>query len=336
MTTWYSTWAFLLFIPLVALAFWLYWNRKSRTPVVKFGAIALFKKMQKPLRARLAILPGLLKFIGIGFAIVALARPQQPNTKVKKNVEGIDIVVALDISDSMLIEDMKPAENRLEASKETIRDFIKGRISDRIGLVVFSGESYTRVPLTLDYKVLQQSLAEVNTTRTIKMGTAIGVALANAVGRLRDSTAKSRIVIFLTDGENNSGTIDPATALDIAKGYKVKIYSIGMGRDGQAQLPVFITTPTGRKIKRYRPMHSKVNEELLTKMATETGGKFWRATTSQGLKQVFNTIDRLEKTKIEVNKFVQYDEKFYIYLLIGVFSYILSVFLGRTLLRRSP
>ncbi|MCB0422826.1 MAG: VWA domain-containing protein [Bdellovibrionales bacterium] len=334
--TWASEWAFLLFVPLLLLVSWLFWNRRQRTPVVRFGAVQHFKKMAKPLRAKLAVLPILLKLLGLSLVIVALARPQKANTKIKKNVEGIDIVVALDISDSMLIEDMQPAENRLEASKETIQQFIEGRVSDRIGLVVFSGESYTRVPLTLDYRILKQSLSEVQTTRNIKMGTAIGVALANAVGRLRDSTAKSRIVIFLTDGENNSGTIDPATALDIAKGYKVKIYSIGMGRDGQAQLPVYIPTPTGQKIKRYRPMHSKVNEELLRKMASETGGKYWRATTSKGLKEVFHAIDDLERTKIEVNRFVKYDEEFYNYLLAGAFFYILSVVLGRTFLRRNP
>src|SRR5690606_20888956 len=220
--------------------------------------------------------PFALKILALIFVVVALARPQEASTQIKKNVEGIDIVIALDISDSMLIEDMKPV-NRLEASKKTIAEFIKGRTSDRIGLVVFSGEAYTRVPLTLDYKLLLENLSEVKTTRNIKMGTAIGVALANAVGRLKESTAKSRIIIFMTDGENNSGTIDPETALDIAKGYGVKIYSIGIGRDGQAQLPVIMEDAFGRKIKRYRPMHSQINEDLLSRFATETGGKFWRA-----------------------------------------------------------
>ena len=335
MTEWATLSAALLFAPLVGIVFWIIWNRRTRTPVVQFSTVQVFMKMSRPLRARLVLIPTALKILALIFAIIALMRPQQANTKIKKNVEGIDIVIALDISDSMLIEDMKP-ENRLEASKKTIKEFIDGRTSDRIGLVVFSGESYTRVPLTLDYKVLQATLAKVSTTRTIKMGTAIGVALANAVGRLKDSTAKSRVVIFLTDGENNSGTIDPATALDIAKGYKVKIYSIGMGRDGQAQLPVYITGPGGRRIKRYRPMHSKVNEELLQKLATQTDGKFWRATNSEGLKSVFDDINQLEKTKIEVNKFIQYDEKFYSYLMWAMFFYLSSFILGRTWLRRNP
>ena len=235
----------------------------------------------------------------------------------------------------MLIEDMRP-ENRLEASKKTIRDFIEGRNSDRIGLLVFSGESYTRVPLTLDYPLLKESLAAVETSRNIKMGTAIGVALANAVGRLKDSTAKSRVVIFLTDGENNSGTIDPETALDIAKGYNVRIYTIGMGKDGQAQLPVFIEDARGRKIKRYRPIHSKVNEELLSRLAQETGGQYFRATTTRGLESVFSEIDRMEKTKIEVNEYTKYAELFPPYLKWSMFLFFLSVLLGRTYLRRGP
>ena len=181
-----------------------------------------------------------------------------------------------------------------------------------------------------------QSLKEVETTRNIKMGTAIGVALANAVGRLKNSTAKSRIVIFLTDGENNSGTIDPATALDIAKGYGVTIYSIGMGKDGQAQLPIFIQNSRGQKIKRYRPIHSKVNEQLLEKMASETGGKFWRATTSKALQGVFDEINNLEKTKIEVNSYTKYAELFPRWLEWALIFYLLALFLGRTFLRRGP
>ena len=307
----------------------------KKTPSIQYSTLKMFKQGTRGLRARLAFLPMLLKIMALALAIVALARPQTADTQIKRNVEGIDIVIALDISDSMLIEDMRP-ENRLEASKLVIKNFIEKRISDRIGLVVFSGESFTRVPLTLDYPLLLDSLSKVTTTRNIKMGTAIGVALANAVGRLKDSTAKSRVVIFLTDGENNSGTIDPATAVDIAKGYGVKIYSIGMGRDGQAQLPVFMPGPGGKQIKRYRPMHSKVNAELLGRMAKETGGQYYRATTSDALGNVFNEIDRLEKTKIEVNEFTKYDENFPGILQLAFLAYLLSFVLGQTVLRRVP
>lgn len=335
MIVWQSPMAFLLFLPLALVVFWVFYTRRTRHPTMLFSGLSQLKKTQRSLRSRLTVLPFLLKIIAVSLAIVALARPQRADTKVKKNVEGIDIVIALDISDSMLIEDMTP-ENRLEASKATIKKFVEGRISDRIGLVVFSGESYTRVPLTLDYPLFQQSLTQVETTRNIKMGTAIGVALANAVGRLKDSTAKSRVVIFLTDGENNSGTIDPNTALEIAKGYGVRIYSIGMGKDGQAQLPIYIQNARGQKIKRYRPIHSKVNEQLLAQMAEQTGGKFWRATTSQALQGVFDEINSLEKTKIEVNSYTKYAELFPRWLEWALFLYLASLFLARTFLRRGP
>ena len=241
---WHSTWAFLFLLLILAAALLYYFQRKSKTASLVYSNIDNVKKVPKGVRAYLSRLPLILRILALVFAVLALARPQESDTKVKKNVEGIDIVIALDVSDSMLIEDMKP-DNRLETSKATIREFIDGRTSDKIGLVVFSGESYTRVPLTLDYHLLKKSLAEVQTTRNIKMGTAIGVALANSVARIKDSTAKSRVIIFLTDGENNSGTIDPITALDIAKGYGVKIYSIGMGVDGQAPVSyTHLTLPT--------------------------------------------------------------------------------------------
>lgn len=335
MISWHSPIAFLLLVPLALVVAWIIWTRNKRNPTILFSGLSQLKQTPKPIRAYLTVIPFILKIFAVILAIVALARPQRADIKVKKNVEGIDIVVALDISDSMLIEDMLP-ENRLESSKVTIKNFVEGRASDRIGLVVFSGESYTRVPLTLDYSMYLQSLKEVETTRNIKMGTAIGVALANAVGRLKDSTAKSRIVIFLTDGENNSGTIDPATALEIAKGYGVKIYSIGMGKDGQAQLPIFIQNSRGQKIKRYRPIHSKVNEQLLEEMAAETGGKFWRATTSKALKNVFDEINSLEKTKIEMNSYTRYAELFPHWLEWSLVFYFFSIFLGRTFLRRGP
>ncbi len=283
----------------------------------------------------MAWLPTAVKIAALVLAIVALARPQKADTKIKRNVEGIDIMIVFDISDSMLIEDMEP-ENRLVSAKQTVANFVKGRVSDRIGLVVFAGESYTRVPMTLDYPLLLKSVAEIEPARNIKMGTAIGVALANGVARIKDSTAKSRVVILMTDGENNSGTIDPETALEIAKGYGIKIYSIGIGRDGDAQLPVMVEDVFGRKVKRYRPIHSAVNETLLTKMADETGGKFWRATTGDALQQVFKSINTLEKTNIETSQFTRYAELFPPYLHWAVILYLGSVFVASTILRKGP
>jgi Ca-activated chloride channel family protein len=335
MTVWNSLWAFGLLIPLAAALAWRWWRRRSLHPALQYSSLMALRGLARGARARIAGLPTLLKAAAIVLAVVALARPQRADTKIKRNVEGIDIMIVLDISDSMLIEDMEP-ENRMEASKKIIKEFIEGRFSDRIGLVVFSGESYTRVPLTLDYPLLLKSLAATETARYIKMGTAIGVALANGVARLKDSTARSRVVILLTDGENNSGTIDPETSLEIAKGYGIKVYTIGAGQDGQAQLPIYIDTPTGERIKRYRPIHSTVNDELLGRIASETGGKYFRATTSGALKKVFDEIDRLEKTKIETNQYTRYAELFPPYLQWAIWLYLMALGLGHTFLRRGP
>ncbi|MGE0529318.1 MAG: VWA domain-containing protein [Bdellovibrionales bacterium] len=335
MTVWASPWAFLLLIPLAAVGVWIWYARRRRTPTLQFSHLSGFLRVHRGYRSYVSWLPTGLKLGALALAVVALARPQKADTKIKRSVEGIDIMIVFDISDSMLIEDMEP-ENRLESAKQTVTNFIKGRVSDRIGLVVFAGESYTRVPMTLDYPLLLQSVKEIEPARNIKMGTAIGVALANGVARIKDSAAKSRVLILMTDGENNSGTIDPETALEIAKGYGIKIYSIGVGRDGDAQLPVTVEDVFGRKVKRYRPIHSAVNEELLTKMAQETGGKFWRATTGDALQRVFREIDRLEKSNIETSQYTRYAELFPPYLRASVLLYMIAVFLGTTMLRKGP
>lgn len=333
--TWASPIAFVLLIPLVALAVYSWVARRKRTATLQVSHLAGFLKVYRGRRARLTWLPEALAFAAVALAIVALARPQRADVKRKRNVEGIDIMIVFDISDSMLIEDMDP-ENRMESAKETMAKFIKGRTSDRIGLIVFSGESYTRVPMTLDYPLLLKNLGTVEPARNIKMGTAIGVALANGVARIKDSTAKSRVIILMTDGENNSGTIDPETALNIAKGYGIKVYSIGMGRDGDAQLPVVVEDVFGRKVKRYRPIHSTVNNQLLQKMADETGGKYWRATTGDALRGAFKEIDSLEKSAIESAQFTRYAELFPPWLKWAVFVYLLAAFLGLTILRKGP
>ncbi len=335
MIVWKTWYAFFLLIPLILLSIWVYKERKRKRTSLMFSQVNLFKRVRPTLRMRFMGVPFILKILALILAVFALARPQQADVKVKKNVEGIDIVITLDISDSMLIEDMQP-HNRLESAKIIIKEFIEGRISDRIGLVVFSGEAYTRVPLTLDYKLILESLSSIEITRNIKMGTALGVALGNSVARLTDSTAKSKIIVFLTDGENNSGTIDPETAIQIAKGYGIKIYSIGVGRDGETRLPYYITDSFGNKIKRYQPFYSAINEDLMQKMATETGGKFYRAIHSDALRNVLTEINRLERTKIEVNKFTRYSELFSSFLLWSLAIYLLSIFLGLSIFRRGP
>lgn len=335
MTSWATPWAFALFLPLVLIAGWVWYARRERTPTVQFSHLAGVLKVHRGYRASLGWLPLVLKILALGIAVFALARPQKADTKIKRNVEGIDIMIAFDISDSMRIEDMDP-ENRLESAKDTMSKFVNQRVSDRIGLVVFSGEAYTRVPLTLDYPLLLKSIKELQPSSNIKIGTAIGVGLADAVARLKDSTAKTRVIILMTDGENNTGTIDPETAIEIARGFGLKIYSIGLGRDGDAQLPEITEDVFGRKVKRYRPIHSAVNEELLTKMATTTGGKFWRATSGDALRKIFAEINRLEKSAIESTQFTKYAELFPPWLKWAVFIYFFAVFIGATVLRKGP
>jgi len=331
--SWYTPISFILLPILLLIALYNWRQRRYRSAALPLSTLSLIKGIRPGLRAQLRWIPPVLKYVGLVLMIIAFARPRKSDERIKRNVEGVDIMMALDISHSMLIEDMKPI-NRLESSKKTIEDFIAKRISDRIGLVVFSGESYTRVPLTLDYQVLKADLGNVETSKNIKMGTAIGVALANAVARLKESTAKTRVVVLLTDGESNTGLIDPETALKIAKGFGIRIYTIGVGKDGQAKLPIYSKDIFGRTKKRYQPIHSKVNVELLGQLAEETGGKFYRATTTNALEGVFSEIDQLEKSKIEESKYTQFSELFFIYLLMGFLFYLSSALLDFTIFRR--
>lgn len=325
----------LIVVPLAILAYQFFYKSKFR-PTLVVSHINLYKKAQRR-SSIITYLNDLIKLIAFGLIIYALARPQTSQTQVKKNIEGIDIIIALDVSDSMLIEDMKPL-NRLESAKQTIRDFVSKRSSDRIGLVVFAGEAFTLVPPTLDYELLIARIEEIKTARDakIKDGTAIGVAIAAAAGRLKDSQAKTRIMIFMTDGENNSGTIDPETGLEIAKGYGLKIYSIGIGRDGPTRLPIYQKDFMGNNVKTYVPFESSVNEDLLGSMARQTQGKFFRASKENSLESVFNEIDQLEKTKVDINKYVQYEEHFMKYLAWGIILYVIQFIFSRIILRRAP
>lgn len=329
--------AFWLLIPLALVLVWFFIQKKKKTPSMQFSSIDLVKMAKPTLRARLIWFPLFLKFFAGLLIIVALARPQSASTQVKKNVEGIDIMIVLDISDSMLIEDMRPF-NRIEAAKEVIQRFVDKRTSDRIGVVIFAGESFTLVPLTLDYDMIRSRVKEITTAQTarIKDGTAIGVAVANGAGRLKDSTAKSRVMIFLTDGENNSGTIDPETGLEIAKGYGIKIYSIGLGKDGPTRIPVYQKDVMGNRVKTYQPYEASVNETLLTKFASDTGGRYYRAEKENNLESVFSDIDRLEKTKIDINKYTRYTELFPKYLQAAIIFLLVGWFLAMTVLRRNP
>lgn len=326
---------FLLFVLVSYLIIKNFRKRSTRNSFVLYSHIPDVLKNIGGFRKSFSKFPSYLKYFSLMALVVLLARPQSSESKIKRNVEGIDIVVALDISDSMLIEDMQPT-NRLEASKLVIQKFIKGRVSDRIGLVVFSGEAYTRVPPTLDYPVLTKSLKEVTTSKNMKMGTAIGVALGNAVARLEDSTARSRVVILLTDGASNTGTISPDEALSIAKGYGVKVYTIGMGKEGKAMLPVYRKDFFGKTRKSYQAMTTSVNIELLQQIADETGGKFYRTNDEKALALVFDEINKLEKTKIDINEYTKYNEEYQAYLSWVVGLLLLGSLLSQSFLRRFP
>lgn len=332
---WHCPLWFFVFVPWVFLIFFLFAWKKQRVATLQYSCTHLLKNIPKGFRSYLSKLPVFLKILAMALLIIALARPREPDAQIQRNVEGIDILVALDISDSMLIEDMEPA-NRLEAAKKTIEDFVTQRISDRMALLLFSGESFTQVPLTLDYTVFLQRLRAVKTIGHVKMGTAIGVALANGVGRLKDSKAKSRIIILLTDGENNTGTIDPETALEMAKGYGLRIYTIGVGQDGMAQIPVYIQDVFGNQRKRYQPIHSKINEQLLKHLALETGGRYFRAMDTPSLQGIFDEINTLETSKIQVKKYERYQEQFQLFLKWALLFFALSLIFKYLLLRIYP
>ena len=333
--TWHSPLAFSLFFVILFILILLYFFKKSKKGFVNYSRLDLFSPSVKTLRAYLSPLPFLLKVIGLIFIIIALARPQKINQKSEQNVKGIDIMIVLDISLSMLVEDMGASLTRLSSAKKVVSQFIERRISDRIGLIVFSGESYTRVPLTLDYNLLLENLAQVKTTNSIKPGTAIGVALANASARLSHSDLKNRVIVFLTDGENNAGSIDPLTSLSIVKNDNIKVYTIGVGKvTGRAPIRYFSEDPFGRKIPQTIYIESRINKKLMKKMADETNGKFFMAEDSFDLEKVFKQIDQLEKQNIEVNQWTEYSEEYPPFLKFGLFSYLMAFLLLLTVFFR--
>jgi len=334
--SWAQPWAFLLFIPFGIFIF-LYFRKQKIKSTFQISRIKLFIPWHGRGRAQFVFMNEILLFISLALMILALARPQTADAKVKRTLDGLDIVIVLDISDSMLIEDMKP-DNRLESAKKTISEFVKKRNSDRIGVVIFAGEAFTLVPPTLDYQLLLDRVSQIQTAQQahIKDGTAIGVAMAAGAARLKDSQAKSRVMIFLTDGENNSGTIDPETGLEIAKGYGLKIYSVGIGQSGPTKLPIYAQDAFGNKVKRYQNFESTVNDELLTQMGQVTGGKYYRANRENSLKGIFEDINALETTKIEETKYTKYNEYFYYFLIAAFWLFVFNRVLSYSVLRRGP
>ena len=316
----------LVLVPVLGVIFWR--RRKEMITEVTFSSLQAFNRGPRSLRERLHQVPLWLRLAALALFIIAMARPQSVSSKENVSTEGIDIVLLLDISGSMLAEDFTP--NRIQAAKAVADDFIDGRTNDRIGLVIFSAQSFTQCPLTTDYPVLKSLLKEVK-NGMIEDGTAIGLALANGVNRLKDSMAKSRVMILLTDGVNNRGEIDPITAAKIAATFGIRVYTVGVGAQGQAPYPV--ETPFGIQ-RQLIPVD--LDEKTLTQVAEMTGGKYYRATDNRKLKAIYKEIDQLERSRIEVTAYKRYSEKFYGWLFCGLLALLLEVGLGATVLRKIP
>lgn len=291
-------WLLLGLVVVPAMVAWYIWRYRKQHPAVQHSTI-LTSAPERGLRARLLWLPYALRCLAVGLLIIALARPQSQLSRQEMTVEGIDIVLAIDVSGSMLAEDFKP--NRLEAAKKVAADFIDGRTTDRMGLVVFAGEAYTQVPLTVDHHVLLQQLGSLK-SGTIKDGTALGDGLATAINRIKDSDAKSKVIILLTDGVNNQGSVDPQSAAEICQLYGIRLYTIGMGTMGKAPFP--FRDPFGRV--HYQNIDAEIDEPLLRSMAEQTvEGQYFRATNKGSLQEVFAQIDEMEKSKIDVTQYAQ-------------------------------
>ncbi len=317
-------WLFSLFPGLVI---WEIYSHKNKQVHLQLSTLNAIKK--KTFRVYLRPILFILRLLSLSLLIVALARPQTTETSFKsKTNKGIDIVMAIDVSSSMLAQDLKP--NRLNALKKVASDFIDDRISDRIGLVVYAGESYTLTPITSDKIIVKNSLSSIQYQGLIEDGTAIGMGLATSVNRLKDSRAKSKVIILLTDGVNNSGFIDPKIASELAAEYEIKTYTIGLGSNGMAKAPIGIL-PNGRF--QYGMTKVEIDEKLLQSIADMTGGQYFRATDNKKLKQIYSIINKLEKTEIEEFKYTNFNEKYRPFLFLALTFIILEFILRNTIFR---
>lgn len=314
----------LIIIPLLIL--WYIFSRNKQQAYVRFSDTGFFSELPKSWKSYLRHIVFVLEICALSLFIIALARPQSSSKNKEVNVEGIDIVLAMDISSSMLAADLKP--DRLEAAKSVASEFVKGRPNDRMGLVVFSGETFTQVPLTTDHGMMLNMLQDMK-CGMLEDGTAIGDGLASAISRLKDSEAISKVVILLTDGDNNAGSIDPSTAAEMAKLFGIRVYTIGAGTRGTAPYPT--QTPFGGI--QYQQVPVTINDELLQQIATETGGKYFRAESKEKLEQIYAEIDKMERSKIQVNEFKRLHEEFYPLVMLGLFLLLLSFILKNTIFK---
>ena len=315
----------LLVLPLM-VAWYVYWNKKSKPNVTLSSTIA-FKKISSS-KDYLYHSLFALRLLAVALIIIALARPQTHSENAQTKItDGIDIVMAIDVSSSMLSQDLKP--NRFEALKKVASQFVKDRPNDRIGLVVYAGESYTKTPVTTDKGIILSSLAEL-TYGQVEDGTAIGMGLATAVNRLKESKAKSRVIILLTDGVNNTGVIDPLIAAELAAEYGIKVYTVGIGTNGMALSP-YALNPDGSIM--YRMLQVEIDESLMKKIAQITHGRYFRATNNQKLQQIYDEINKLETSKIEEFKYTEVDEKFRLLVIITTILLLLEFLLKHTVFR---
>ena len=322
-----------LLLLLIPYIFWYLLKRKKTEPTLQMSDTFAYQFAHKSWRIRMMHLPFILRLIGFVMVVIVLARPQTTNSWKNTHTEGIDIMLAMDVSTSMLAQDLQP--NRIEAAKQVASEFISGRPNDNIGLTIFAGEAFTQCPMTTDHAALLNLFQGVRTDIAqrglIDDGTAIGMGLANAVSRLKDSKAKSKVVILLTDGSNNMGDISPMTAAEIAKSLGIRVYTIGVGTNGMAPYPM----PVGGTIQMVK-VPVEIDTRTLSGIASTTDGNFYRATNTSELHKIYKDIDQLEKTKFNVKKFSKRYEGYQIFAAIAILSLLLEILLRITILKRLP
>lgn len=324
----YPALLWLLVLPLLLIVHYVYMELKGRNPHLRVSNAIPWKQEKNTVLNIIRHMPFVLRIVALSLIIIAIARPRSSTKLDKVQSEGIDIMLTMDVSTSMLARDFTP--DRISAAKDIAIEFIAQRPSDRMGIVVFAGESYTQCPLTTDRATLINLMKEVS-TNLLEDGTAIGNGLATAVARLKDSDAKSRVVILLTDGVNNSGEIAPETAADIAKTYGIRVYAIGVGANGEAPYPVM--TPWGVDIQKVKV---EIDEQLLTNIANETGGRYFRATDNTKLAEIYSEIGKMEKTRTTIDSFPVYKELFLGYAVAALICLMLELLLNVFVIRRLP
>jgi Ca-activated chloride channel family protein len=319
-----------LLVLLLAIPLWWWYRRRRASPGAAYSDAGQFRKAASR-RRWLAELPVGLRSLALGAWIVAAAGPRSDASSSETTSEGIAIALAVDVSSSMLAEDFVPS-NRLDVAKEQSIAFVEGREFDRIGLVAFAGEALTRVPITVDYDVLREAVRSLRVGE-LEDGTAIGTAIATAANRLRRAPGASKVMVLLTDGENTRGVLDPRTAADAAAAFRVRIYTVGVGTEGEARMPI------GRGAQgrmHYQTLPVRLDEPLLRDIAAATGGRYFRATDPEALSRIFRQIDQLEKTPVVVTRYTQYDEAFRVPLLIGIAALLLELIVAATVVVRVP